>query len=53
MSQDAPGSALLTVILTVGAGMLFGAWTDEAWGFAVGLALGYLAAQRWNLAQRR
>jgi uncharacterized membrane protein len=50
MSQDTPGSALLTVILTVGAGLVFGAWTGDAWGVAMGLALGYLAAQRWNLA---
>jgi len=50
MSQDAPGSVWLTLVLTVGAGILLGVWSDRPWGLAVGLALGYLVAQRFHLA---
>jgi len=39
----------LTLILTVGAALWLGAWTNKEWGFIVGGALGYLVAQHWAL----
>ncbi len=41
--------AWLTLLLTVGGGLLLGAWTNKVWGFVVGGALGYAIAQRWAL----
>jgi uncharacterized membrane protein len=39
----------LTLILTLGAAVWLGAWTNKEWGFLVGGVLGYLVAQRWRV----
>ena len=52
MSQDAAGPVWLTWALALGAGIVVGAWTDDSSGFAIGLALGYLLAERLRLSAR-
>jgi hypothetical protein len=42
----------LTLVLTLGAALWLGAWSNKDWGFLVGAALGYLVAQRWALGAR-
>jgi uncharacterized membrane protein len=42
----------LTLVLTLGAALWLGAWSNEEWGFIAGGALGYLVAQRWALGSR-
>jgi len=50
MSRSAAESVWLTGALSLGAGVLLGGWSDRPWGFVVGVALGYLFAQRLHLA---
>ncbi|MGQ0587164.1 MAG: DUF2339 domain-containing protein [Gammaproteobacteria bacterium] len=42
----------ITALVTLATALWLGAWTNKDWGFLVGGLLGYLVAQRFNLARQ-